>query len=237
MTGAVWYATGYLYSPYSAAEQPSALRGPAEEVVLARLVFAALPVVLQAVARCGWFISCLGLSDMPIPTPIAYFPPQSTRFWRFWGVFALRATAASKRLSQSPGRHGIGTSWLQLVAVVPGAVWYATGYLHSLYTAAEHSISPLQQQATACPWHPAAATDERIERLPVMLQAVARCGWFTSCLGLSDMPIPTPIAYFPPQSTRYYWRFGFFLPSMRPRHRNGSLSRPAGMGSAPAGCS
>ena len=86
MTGAVWYATGYLYSPYSAAEQSSALRGPAEEVVLARLVFAALPVLLQAVARCGWFISCLGLSDMPIPTPIAYFPPQSTRFWRFGGV-------------------------------------------------------------------------------------------------------------------------------------------------------
>ena len=59
----------------------------AEEVVLARLVFAALPVLLQAVARCGWFISCLGLSDMPIPTPITYFPPQSTRFWRFSGFF------------------------------------------------------------------------------------------------------------------------------------------------------
>ena len=44
-----------------------------------------------------------------------------------------------ERLSQSPGSHGIGTSWLQLVAVVPGAVWYATGYLHSLYTAAEQS--------------------------------------------------------------------------------------------------
>ena len=28
----------------------------------------------------------------------------------------------------------------QLVAVVAGAVSYATGYLHSLYTAAEHSI-------------------------------------------------------------------------------------------------
>ena len=115
-------------------------------------------------------------------------------------------------LSVARRHHGIGTSWLRLVAVVPGAVWYATGYLHSLYTAAEHSISPLQQQATACPWHPAAATDERIERLPVMLQAVARCGWFISCLGLSDMPIPTPIAYFPPQSTRF-WRFsGFFCP-------------------------
>ena len=111
MTGAVWYATGYLYSPYSAAEQSSAaLCGPAEEVVLARLVFAALPVLLQAVARCGWFISCLGLSDMPIPTPIAYFPPQSTRFWRFSGFFCPPWTAASKRLSQSPDRHGIGTS-------------------------------------------------------------------------------------------------------------------------------
>ena len=87
--------------------------------------------------------------------------------------------------------------------MVPGAVWYATGYLHSLYTAAEHSISPLQQQATACPWHPAAATDERIERLPVMLQAVARCGWFISCLGLSDMPLPTATAHLQPQSTRF----------------------------------
>ena len=37
--GAVWYATGYLHSLYTAAEQSSALRGP--EVVLARLVFAA----------------------------------------------------------------------------------------------------------------------------------------------------------------------------------------------------
>ena len=27
-------------------------------------------------------------------------------------------------------RHGTGASWLQLVAVVCGAVWYATGYLH-----------------------------------------------------------------------------------------------------------
>ena len=112
---------------------------------------------------------------------------------------------------------------------------YATGYLHSLYTAAEHSISPLQQQATACPWHPAAATDERIERLPVMLQAVARCGWFISCLGLSDMPIPTPIAYFPPQSTRF-WRFSGFFALRGPRHRNGSLNGLIGMGSAPADC-
>ena len=97
--------------------------------------------------------------------------------------------------------------------MVPGAVWYATGYLHSLYTAADHSISPLQQQATACPWHPAAATDERIERLPVMLQAVARCGWFISCLGLSDMPIPTPIAYFFPTAEYSILAFfGFFCP-------------------------
>ena len=96
---------------------------------------------------------------------------------------------------------------------MPGAVWYATGYLHSPYTAAEHSILALQQQVTACPWHPAAAADERIERLVVMLQAVARCSWFTSCLGLSDMPIPTPIAHFPQQSTRF-WRFGGYLPSV-----------------------
>ena len=56
------------------------------------------------------------------------------------GVFCPPRTAASKRLSQWSGRHEIGTSWLQLVAVVYGAVWYATGYLHSPYTAAEHSI-------------------------------------------------------------------------------------------------
>ena len=71
------------------AEQSSTLRGP-EEVVLARLGFAALPVVLQAVARCSWFTSCLRLSDMPIPTPIAHVPPQSTRFWRFLRFLALR---------------------------------------------------------------------------------------------------------------------------------------------------
>ena len=31
---------------------------------------------------------------------------------------------------------------MQLVAVVAGAVWYATGYLYSLYTAAEHRPRP-----------------------------------------------------------------------------------------------
>ena len=35
--------------------------------------------------------------------------------------------------------------------MVAGAVWYATGYLYSLYTAAEHSILALQQQGPACP--------------------------------------------------------------------------------------
>ena len=36
--------------------------------------------------------------------------------------------------------YAVGHFLAQLVAVVPGAVWYATGYLHSLYTAAGHSI-------------------------------------------------------------------------------------------------
>ena len=81
--GAVWYATGYLHSPCTAAEHS----------ILA-----------------------------------------------FFGGFCPPWTAAPKRLSQWSGRHGTGTSWLQLVAVVCGAVWYATGYLHSPYTAAEHSI-------------------------------------------------------------------------------------------------
>ena len=43
----------------------------------------------------------------------------------------------------------------------------------------------------------------QIERLSVVLQAVARCSWFTSCLGLSDMPLSTPTAYLPPQGTRF----------------------------------
>ena len=99
--------------------------------------------------------------------------------------------------------------------MVPGAVWYATGYLHSLYMGAEHSILALQQQGPACPWRLAAATDEQIERLVVLLQAASHSSWFTSCLGLSDMPIPTPISHFPPQSTRF-WRGVFlgFLPSV-----------------------
>ena len=80
----------------------------------------------------------------------------------------------------------------------PGA-----GHLHSLYTAAEHSILALQQQGPACPWRLAAAADKQIERLSVVLQAVSRCSWFTSCLRLSDMPLSTPTAYLPPQSTRF----------------------------------
>ena len=52
-------------------------------------------------------------------------------------------------------------------------------------------------------WRLTAAADEQIEKLWVLLQAVARRSWFTSCLGLSDMPIPTPTEHLPPQSTRY----------------------------------
>ena len=91
--------------------------------------------------------------------------------------------------------------------MVPGAVWYATGYLYSLYTAAEHSISAFWvffcPPWTGGPWRLAAAADEQIERLSVVLQAVSRCSWFTSCLGLSDMPLPTPTAHLQPQSTRF----------------------------------
>mgnify|MGYP003312618523 CR=1 FL=1 len=83
-----------------------------------------------------------------------------------------------------------------------GAVWYATGYLYSLYTAAEHSILALQQQGPACPWRLAAAADDKqIQRLSVVLQAVSRCRWFASCLWLSDMPLSTPTTYLPPQGT------------------------------------
>ena len=49
-----------------------------------------------------------------------------------------------------------------LVVLVTGAVWYATGYLYSQYTAAEHSILALQQQGPACPWCPNAAAEEQI---------------------------------------------------------------------------
>ena len=62
------------------------------------------------------------------------------RFLGGLGVFCPPWTAAPKRLSQWSGGDGTGASWLQLVAVVCGAVWYATGYLHSPCTAAEHSI-------------------------------------------------------------------------------------------------
>ena len=65
-------------------------------------------------------------------------------------------------------------------------VWYATAHLYSLYTAAEHSILALQQQGPACPWRLAAAADKQIERLSVVLQALSRSSWFTSCLGLVD---------------------------------------------------
>ena len=74
--------------------------------------------------------------------------------------------------------------------------------------------------------------------LSVVLQAVSRCSWFTSCLGLSDMPLPTPTAHLQPRSTRF-WRFwGVWASVDRPwTATNGSLSRPLGMGSAPADCS
>ena len=35
----------------------------------------------------------------------------------------------------------------------------------------------------------AAAAAKQIQRLSVVLQALSRCSWFTSCLGLSGMPL------------------------------------------------
>ena len=64
-------------------------------------------------------------------------------------------------------------------------------------------FSPCSSRGLQGPWRLAAAADEQIERLSVVLQAVARCSWFTSCLGLSDMPLPTPTAHLQPQSTRF----------------------------------
>ena len=112
-----------------------------------------------------------------VATYIAHIRPRSTRFWRFlrggFGVFCPPCTAAPKRLSQWSGRDGTGTSWLQLVAVVCGAVWYATGYLHSPYTAAEHSI--LAFFGGFCP--PWTAASKRLKRLS---QSSGRHGTGTS---------------------------------------------------------
>ena len=76
-------------------------------------------------------------------------------------------------------------------------------------------FSPCSSRGLHGPWRLAAAADEQIQRLVVVLQAASHSSWFTSCLGLSDMPIPTPISHFPPQSTRF-WRGVFlgFLPSV-----------------------
>ena len=91
----------------------------------------------------------------------------------------------------------------QLVAVVAGAVWYATGSLYSVYTAAEYSIWSFEHGALAPPWHAIAASSGVLSRDLAKAGALARRSWFTSCLGLSDMPIPTPTEHLPPQSTRY----------------------------------
>ena len=154
----IW-ARSTRFSPCSS----RGLQGPWRLAAAADEQIERLLVVLQAVARCSWFTSCLGLSDMPLPTATAHLQPRS----------------------------------------------------HIPYTAAEHSILVLQQQGPACPCPVAAATDEQIQRLVVVLQAASHSSWFTSCLGLSDMPIPTPISHFPPQSTRF-WRGVFlgFLPSV-----------------------
>ena len=53
--------------------------------------------------------------------------------------------------------------------------------------------------------------------------------------GLSDMPLPTPIAYLPPEALDSRVFGGFAVRG--PRHQNGSLGHPLGMGSAPADCS
>ena len=84
-------------------------------------------------------------------------------------------------------------------------------------------------------WRLAAAADKQIERLSVVLQALSRCSWFTSCLGLSDMPLSTPTAYLAPQSTRFlHARDGaFFLdPSVNRDERLSEWSDRHGIGTS-----
>ena len=95
---------------------------------------------------------------------------------------AWSAASALKRLSRSSVRHGTNTNWLQLVAQVAGAVWYATGYLYSPYTAAEHSIRSLEQGALAPRSHAIAAGLEATERPYVGIWTCHRCKPAAGCI-------------------------------------------------------
>ena len=71
---------------------------------------------------------------------------------------------------------------MQLVAVVAGAVWYATGYLYGLYTAAEHSIWSLEQGGLAPRSHAIAAGLEATERPYVGIWTCHRCEPVMGCI-------------------------------------------------------
>ena len=92
---------------------------------------------------------------------------------------------------------------MQLVAVVAGAAWYATGSLYSAFTATEYSIWSFEHRGLTPPWHAIAACSGVLTQDLAKAGALARCSWFTRCLGLFDMPLPTPTEHLPPQSTRY----------------------------------
>ena len=58
------------------------------------------------------------------------------------------AVAQAMRYAGCPNRRSLGIREVfpQLVAVVAGTVWYATGYLYRLYTAAEHSMPSVDRR-------------------------------------------------------------------------------------------
>ena len=99
---------------------------------------------------------------------------------------------------------------------MPGAVWYATGYLHSLYTAAEHSILAFFGGFCGDFWGVLPSVDRGIETAGAVWYAT---GYLHSLYTAAE------------HSVLAFW--GVF--ALRgPRHQNGSLSRPVGMGPAPA---
>ena len=71
---------------------------------------------------------------------------------------------------------------MQLVAQVTGAVWYATGYLYSVYMAAEHSIRSLEQGGLAPLSHAIAAGLEATERPYVEMWTCHRCKPVVGCI-------------------------------------------------------
>ena len=71
---------------------------------------------------------------------------------------------------------------MQLVALVAGAVWYATGYLYSVYMAAEHSIRSLEQGGLAPQSHAIAAGLEATERPYVEMWTCHRFKPIVGCI-------------------------------------------------------